>query len=740
MVELASAKEACAGPSAVAPLLRASATLDLPALLFQNAARKNGGPHEREPGGALRKGKGRQHVMLSVGILLALVLVDPAAQQTHLQLQDEPGLLEPSTVPRAAYDAFVRSARPALDAAAGPTTAALAPADVAAPVSTQPADFSSAIPEEERLRISEEERSAQALWAAEAVSPPLDLGREAARRSGEAAGASGDLALGSAADSSFGPTAAAEAPAPAQQQPPSFVGAAAEAGAEGPAAAMQAQADAAVNFGGEGGEEQGGVDEAGAGEGGGGPADEAPAPPAEEGADDAGGRSRPADFELPTGEGQEPGSDPEPDRQAGQETEPDPEEVQDAPIGSGAAEAAAQQRAAAFGFGGAERAAQLGWRDEAQRAESEVLGVADDEAEWTGAAAGEQAPMLPMQAAALAAGEDGAGADAAPAPGGTARRPAWPLALLGALVLGCALRSSGACGLCRALCADLCDAALDSRDTSREEGDEGSLLPLVHPSAPRSRRPPRSWRLLHALAVRIKAFARARGGRLSDGAAGGRGADGGGTELAPRRRQAPARSLEPPLDSRALATPALSRLVSEMWVPRLLGSRSDPPSLVGGDALRALCKAVLPRRYAIMDWVLHYSTEQHGCSLHTAYARAGGEGHEPCVLLLLDSAGHTFGAYCSVPPRAEGHYRGTGECCLFSVQPRFAVYRWSRKNELFVLGGHDFLGFGSGPAFGLRVDDSFEWGCSGRSDTFDNECLASAAEFRIVKAEIWGFA
>jgi len=234
-------------------------------------------------------------------------------------------------------------------------------------------------------------------------------------------------------------------------------------------------------------------------------------------------------------------------------------------------------------------------------------------------------------------------------------------------------------------------------------------------------------------------------------ARGGAGANGSGgnaqLEMSVKRRQTPGRLpagrdgvWDSPQTLRNLSMPALSRLVSEVWTPRLLDSTSDPPALVSGELLRAVCQQVLPRRYGIKDWRLVFSTEQHGCSLQTAYTRlAECTGAEPCVLLLLDTCGHVFGAYCSTSPRPDGQYHGTGETCLFSAKPQVRVYRWSHANELFVLGGHDFFAFGSGPAFGLRVDSSFEFGSSGTSDTFKNECVASACEFRIVKAELWGF-
>jgi hypothetical protein len=173
-----------------------------------------------------------------------------------------------------------------------------------------------------------------------------------------------------------------------------------------------------------------------------------------------------------------------------------------------------------------------------------------------------------------------------------------------------------------------------------------------------------------------------------------------------KRRQAPSRLLQmrdgreqrwdSPAMMRGLSVTSLSKMVSELWVPRLLDSTSDPPALISGEQIRAVCREVLPRRYGIKDWRLIYSTEQHGCSLHTAYARAVECGSGPCVMLLLDTAGYIFGAYCSHSPRPDGKYQGNGETTLFRIEPTMLVYRWSHANELFALGGHDFFALGGG--------------------------------------------
>ena len=92
-----------------------------------------------------------------------------------------------------------------------------------------------------------------------------------------------------------------------------------------------------------------------------------------------------------------------------------------------------------------------------------------------------------------------------------------------------------------------------------------------------------------------------------------------------------------------------------------------------------------------------------------------------------------------MPLRYSQHYFGTGETFLFSIHPEVAVYRWTRRNAHYVLGGHNSLAFGGGGAFGLHLDSSFERGSSGRCDTFDNAALGSSDAFRVVKVEVWGF-
>ena len=66
-------------------------------------------------------------------------------------------------------------------------------------------------------------------------------------------------------------------------------------------------------------------------------------------------------------------------------------------------------------------------------------------------------------------------------------------------------------------------------------------------------------------------------------------------------------------------------LRERLTVPKLLGSTSDPPTVLSEGSLLELRRS-LPLRYTTRDWALLYSTEQHGCSLRTMYARLAGAG------------------------------------------------------------------------------------------------------------------
>ena len=144
----------------------------------------------------------------------------------------------------------------------------------------------------------------------------------------------------------------------------------------------------------------------------------------------------------------------------------------------------------------------------------------------------------------------------------------------------------------------------------------------------------------------------------------------------------------------------------------------------------------------LYEWVLRYSTEQHGCSLRTAYSRVQHSGG-PTLLVVRDQQGATFGGFASEPWHPSPSYYGNGECFLFrtrAAQPeQLDAYAWTGANSHFQLGFADSIAFGGGGQFGVWLDEAFEYGSSGRCDTFGNDVLSSTPDFKVRRLEIWGF-
>ena len=104
---------------------------------------------------------------------------------------------------------------------------------------------------------------------------------------------------------------------------------------------------------------------------------------------------------------------------------------------------------------------------------------------------------------------------------------------------------------------------------------------------------------------------RSLSGRTGGASAGG--ASTGGTS--PRGGRPPPLRLRP-----GTATPSRSSCL-----PEVFGSETNPACLLT-DAQRRLLIPFLPAQLQMHDWMLRYSTEQHGCSLRTAMAKVAHRG------------------------------------------------------------------------------------------------------------------
>lgn len=151
---------------------------------------------------------------------------------------------------------------------------------------------------------------------------------------------------------------------------------------------------------------------------------------------------------------------------------------------------------------------------------------------------------------------------------------------------------------------------------------------------------------------------------------------------------------------------------------------------------------------------LIYSSTEHGYSLQTIFRNSAlwaEEQHcdasdfsEPCVLVITDTDGHSFGAYCThLLHDTEKKMVGCGEIQLFKIRPYLQVYSWTGTNDFFLhcnkdhirIGGSQAKGFGAA----LWIDKDLSNGRSMKCETFDSDILSSHEDFTIANIEIWGF-
>lgn len=126
---------------------------------------------------------------------------------------------------------------------------------------------------------------------------------------------------------------------------------------------------------------------------------------------------------------------------------------------------------------------------------------------------------------------------------------------------------------------------------------------------------------------------------------------------------------------------------------------------------------------------------RNGVSLKTFYAKCAGP--DPIVVLVRDGGKAVFGCYTSVPWKSATHYYGNGEGFVFTLAPKFDVFKWSRTNSFFQLGSSDSIAVGGGGKFALFLDSMFERGSSGPCATYNSPCLASADQFDIIVVEAY---
>lgn len=141
--------------------------------------------------------------------------------------------------------------------------------------------------------------------------------------------------------------------------------------------------------------------------------------------------------------------------------------------------------------------------------------------------------------------------------------------------------------------------------------------------------------------------------------------------------------------------------------------------------------------YKYKEWDLVFSIAHDGVNYGTLYRKA--KSYSPTLVVIEDTRKHVFGIYASQPWKSSQQFYGTGETFVFSFKDtrHVRVYRWTRKNDMFLYSDNKCVAAGGGGQFAVRVGEDFYKGECGVALTFDNELL-SDQHFTVRSFEVWG--
>jgi hypothetical protein len=159
----------------------------------------------------------------------------------------------------------------------------------------------------------------------------------------------------------------------------------------------------------------------------------------------------------------------------------------------------------------------------------------------------------------------------------------------------------------------------------------------------------------------------------------------------------------------------------------------------------------LPAVLRLQNWILLFSLNHDGYSHHTFFDKVGE--HEETILVIKDTNGHKFGAYCTGVWHPQRGFVGDSTSWVFSFHKGDDLNLWpgTGDSDMFQHSDNDGLIIGGSPGFSeasaITVMNNFRTGRSGKSSAYDNEILCAYdedverpyADFEVVSLEIWGF-
>ena len=180
-------------------------------------------------------------------------------------------------------------------------------------------------------------------------------------------------------------------------------------------------------------------------------------------------------------------------------------------------------------------------------------------------------------------------------------------------------------------------------------------------------------------------------------------------------------------------------------------SASDKSKCLSESKMRALAQH-MPGATRLSKWSLLYTPSRDGSSYLSFFKKL--DDNEQTILVIKDTGGFVFGAFLSEEWRCTSDFYGNGLSFVFSFRDGedLEIYRATGLTDKYLQSDEDGVIVGGGKDASQRaslvVSDSFSWGHSGASSTYDNcrlcswpqeNSLQKEGDFTVNRLEVWGF-
>ncbi|CAM9850918.1 unnamed protein product [Chrysoparadoxa australica] len=135
------------------------------------------------------------------------------------------------------------------------------------------------------------------------------------------------------------------------------------------------------------------------------------------------------------------------------------------------------------------------------------------------------------------------------------------------------------------------------------------------------------------------------------------------------------------------------------WPPFQMATSFPPPALLNEPASRGQLVRWVPEILRHKKLRVVFTTEIYGYSLDLLYSHC--RAVAPSLLVVESLEGAIFGGFCSDPWQPTNTVYGNGQCFLFTLKPKAAIYRWGWGGAKAGAGqgqgqGHQQGGVGAG--------------------------------------------